>query len=74
MLEFGAFSSRFAEKPTGINVASKSSVRNSAKIVNTSRVRAVIKTRRSGPTPIRITARRRRTILRSLIPLNNSAG
>jgi len=65
---------RFAEKPAGINVASKSTGWNAAKIIDASCVRTVIKTWCSGPTRIRPTARRRWTVPRSLILLNHCAG
>jgi hypothetical protein len=64
---------RFAEKPAGINVASKSAGRDSAKIVNASRVRAVIKAGSSSPTRVRPTTGWRRAITRSLILLYNLA-
>src|SRR6266542_2876457 len=68
------YSLRFAEKPAGIHVASKTTGRYPTKIINATCVGAVIKTGRSGPTRIRITARRRRTITRSLILLDGCTG
>ena len=66
--------SRSAEKPTRIDVASKSTGRHTAKIINPSGVRAVIKAGSAGPARIRITARRWRAVLRNLILLNDFAG
>src|SRR5215467_616266 len=66
--------SRSAEKPTRVDVASKSTGRHTAKIINASGVRAVIKAGPAGPARIRITAWRRWTILRGLILLNDFAG
>jgi len=65
---------RFAEKPAGIYVARKSTRWNSSKVIDTSRIRTVIKTRRPGPAREWKATRRRRTIPRSLILLNGCAG
>jgi hypothetical protein len=65
---------RFAEKPASIDVARKSTGWNSSKVVNASRVRTVIKTWRPGLAPIWKATRRRGTIARSLILLNDCAG
>jgi len=59
-----------SEQTTGVDVASQPAGRNSAKIVNATSVRAVIKTRCSSPARERKAARRRRTITRCLIRLN----
>src|SRR5438477_9069967 len=68
------FRLRFAEKPAGINVARKATGRYPAQIINATGIRTVVKARRSRPARIRITAGRRRAILRSLILLDNFAG
>jgi hypothetical protein len=65
---------RLAEKPAGINVPSKSTGWNTAKIIDASRVRTVIKAGRSSPARIRPAARRRRTVPRNLILLDHCAG
>jgi hypothetical protein len=65
---------RFAEKPAGIYVTRKSTGRNSSKIIDTSRIRTVIKIWRPGPAREWKAARRRRAITRSLIFLNDCTG
>ena len=65
---------RFAEKPAGIYVTRKSTGWNSSKVVDASRIRTVIKTWRPGPARKWKATRRRRTITRSLILLNDCAG
>src|SRR5438046_8207720 len=58
---------RFSKKSAGVDIASQSARRNTAKIVNATGVRAVVETGRPSPTPEWKTAWRRRTITRGLI-------
>ena len=63
-----------AEKATRIDVASESTGRHTAKIVDATCIRAVVKAWPSRPARIRITGQGRRPVLRSLILLDNLAG
>jgi hypothetical protein len=64
---------RFAEKPARIDVARKPTWGNSSKVIDPSRIRTVIKAGRSSPARIWKAPRRRWTITRSLILLNDRA-
>jgi len=65
---------RFAEKPAGIHITCKSTGWNSSKVINASRIRTVIKTRRPSPARVWKATGRRGAITCSLILLNHCAG
>jgi hypothetical protein len=67
------FCLRFAEKPPSINIASKTTGRNSPKVIDPSRVRTVVKTRPARPTRKWKATGWWRTIPRRLIFLDSSA-
>jgi hypothetical protein len=65
---------RFAEKPACIHVTCKSAGRNSSQVVDAAGMRTVIKTWCPSPAGKRKATRRRGTIARSLILLNDRTG